>query len=76
MSANRFFSFLLGAAAGAAAAWFFTTEKGQETVAEIKEKAAAGFDQLGNAVEDLKDKAKATARAAVETLEDVVEKQQ
>ena len=64
MSANNFFSFLAGAAAGAAVAWLLTSEKGQETVAEIKEKAADGFEQLGNAFEDIKDKAKASARAA------------
>jgi gas vesicle protein len=76
MSAGKFFSVLVGAAAGAAAAWWLHSEKGQETVADIKEKAAAGFDQLGNAVEDLKVKAKASAKAAVETLEEAVEKKQ
>jgi len=76
MSASKFFSFLVGAAAGAAAAWWLASDKGQETVAELKEKAAAGFDQLGNAVDDLKQKAKASAKAAVESLEEVVEKKQ
>lgn len=76
MSASKFFSFLVGAAAGAAAAWLFTSEKGKETVADIKEKATAGFDQLENAMEDFKDKAKATAKAAVETIEEAVEKKQ
>jgi gas vesicle protein len=75
MSANNFFSFLAGAAAGAAVAWLLTSEKGQETVAEIKEKAADGFEQLGNAFEDIKDKAKASARAAVETVEEAVKQQ-
>lgn len=76
MSAKNFFSFLAGAAAGAALAWLFTSEKGQETVAEIKEKAADGIEQLGNAFEDFKEKAKASAKAAVETVEEVVKKQQ
>jgi len=75
MSANNFFSFLAGAAAGAAVAWLLTSEKGQETVAEIKEKAADGFEQLGNAFEDIKEKAKASARAAVETVEEAVKQQ-
>ena len=75
MSANNFFSFLAGAAAGAAVAWLLTSEKGQETVAEIKEKAADGFEQLGNACEDSKEKAKAAARAAVETVEEAVKQQ-
>ncbi len=76
MSAKHFFSFLAGAAAGAAVAWLFTSEKGQETVAEIKEKAADGIEQLGKAFEDFKEKAKASAKAAVETVEEVVKKQQ
>jgi gas vesicle protein len=76
MSANNFFSFLAGAAAGAAVAWLLTSEKGQETVAELKDKAAAGMDQLGNAFEEFKDKAKASAKAAVETVEEAVKQQQ
>lgn len=74
MSANHFFSFLAGAAAGAAVAWLLTSEKGQETVAEFKEKAAAGLDQLGNAVEDFKAQAEAKARAAVDTVEEAINK--
>ena len=76
MSANNFFSFLVGAAAGAAVAWLFTSEKGQETVAELKEKAAAGMDELGNAFEEIKCKAKASAKAAVETVEEAVKQKQ
>jgi gas vesicle protein len=76
MSANNFFSFLAGAAAGAAVAWLFTSEKGQETVAELKEKAAAGMDELGNAFEEIKGKAKASAKAAVETVEEAVKQKQ
>ena len=72
MSSNHFFSFIVGAAAGAAVAWLLTSEKGQETAAELKEKASAGLDQLGNAVEDFKAKAEAKARAAVETVEEAV----
>lgn len=74
MSANHFFSFLVGAAAGAAVAWLLTSEKGQETAAELKSKAAAGLDQLENAVEDFKAKAEATAKAAVDTVEEAVGK--
>ena len=75
MSANHFFSFLAGAAAGAAVAWLLSSEKGQETLTEIKDKASAGVDELGDTFEDLKDKAKATAKAAVETVEDAIKQQ-
>ena len=74
MSANHFFSFLVGAAAGATVAWLLTSEKGQETVAEIKEKASAGLDQLENAVDDFKPKAGAKAKAAVESVEEALGK--
>ena len=77
MSAKHFFTFLAGAAAGAAIAWLATSEKGQETVAELKEKATDGINQLGNTLGDFKEKAKATAKAAVETVEEaVMQKQQ
>ena len=72
MSARHFFTFLVGAAAGAAVAWMVSSEKGKETVAEIKEKATEGFDQLGNALGELKEKAKASAKAAVETAEEAI----
>ena len=74
MSANHFFSFLMGAAAGAAVAWLLTSEQGKETAAELKAKASAGLDQLENAVEDFKAKAEQKAKAAAETVEEVIGK--
>jgi gas vesicle protein len=74
MSAKSFFSFLMGAAAGAAVAWLLTSEEGKQTAAELKAKAAAGLDQLENAVEDIKAKAEVKAKAAVETVEEALGK--
>ena len=76
MSANNFFTFLAGAAAGAAVAWLLSSEKGRETAENIKRRAAEGLDQLENAVEDIKAKAEATAKAAAETVEEAVGKNQ
>lgn len=70
MSTKGFFAFLAGAAAGAAAIWLTKTEEGREKVDQIKKKAASGLNELENAVEDFKDKAEATAKAAVETVEE------
>ena len=72
MSANHFFSFLAGAAAGAAVAWLLTSEQGKETAAELKEKAVEGLNQLENAVEDFKAQAGAKAKAAMETVEEAL----
>ena len=74
MSGNKFFSFLFGAAAGAAVAWLLSSEKGKQTAEDLKRRAAEGLGDLENAVEDLKVKAEATARAAAETVEEAVGK--
>lgn len=70
MSAKGLFAFIAGAAAGAAAIWLLKTEEGQKKAEEIKQKAAAGLDDLENAVGDLKNKAEAKAKAAVEAVEE------
>jgi len=70
MSAKGLFAFIAGAAAGAAAIWLLKTEEGQQKAEEIKQKAAAGLDELENAVGDLKNKAEAKAKAAVEAVEE------
>lgn len=70
MNAKGLFSFIAGAAAGAAVIWLLKTEEGQQKAEEIKQKAAAGLDGLENAVGDLKNKAEATAKAAVEAVEE------
>ena len=70
MSAKGLFAFIAGAAAGAAAIWLLKTDEGREKAEEIKKKAAAGLEELENAGENLKDKAEATAKAAVETVEE------
>ncbi len=70
MSAKSFFSFVIGVAAGATAAWFLSTEKGQQTIADIKGKAAEGLDQLDNAVGEFKAKAEAKVRAVADTIEE------
>jgi hypothetical protein len=70
MSAKGLFAFIAGAAAGAAAIWLLKTDEGREKAEEIKKKAASGLEELENAVENLKDKAEATAKAAVETVEE------
>jgi len=72
MSSNNFFTFLVGAATGAAVAWLLSSEKGKETAENIKRRAAEGLDELENVVEDLKSKAEATAKAAKETVEEAV----
>ena len=74
MSTNHFFTFLAGAATGAAVAWLLSSEKGRETTENIRRRAAEGLDQLENAVEDFKAKASAAAKAAVETVEEAVGK--
>jgi len=70
MSTKGFFAFLVGAAAGAAAIWLTKTDEGREKVEQIKKKAASGLEEIENAVEDFKGKAEATAKAAVETVEE------
>ena len=72
MSANHFFSFLAGAAAGAAVAWLLSSEKGKETVETIKRRAAEGLDELQNAVEDVQAKATVAVKAAAETVKGAV----
>lgn len=73
MSANHFFTFLAGAAAGAAAAWLLCSERGKETVENIKRRAAEGLDELQNAVEDVQAKASVAVKAAAETVKEAVE---
>lgn len=70
MSTKGFLAFIAGVAAGAAAIWLTKTDEGREKVDEIKKKAAEGLEELENKVEDLKGKAEATAKAAVETVEE------
>lgn len=70
MSAKGLFAFIAGAAAGATAYWFLKTDEGRAKVEEIKKKAASGIEEIENAVEDLKGKAEAKAKAAVETVEE------
>lgn len=72
MSANNFFTFLVGAAAGAAVAWLLTSEKGQQTAQELKQRAAEGLGELENAVEDLKFKAEGAAKSAAQTVKEAV----
>lgn len=74
MSAKGLFAFIAGAAAGAAAIWLLNTEEGREKVDEIKKKAAAGLEEIENKMEDLKGKAEATAKAAVDTVEEKLKK--
>lgn len=74
MSTKGFLAFLAGAAAGAAAIWLTKTDEGREKIDQLKKKAASGLDELENAVENFKDKAEATAKAAVETVEEKVGK--
>lgn len=74
MSTKGFLAFLAGAAAGAAAIWLAKTDEGREKIDQLKKKAASGLDELENAVENFKDKAEATAKAAVETVEEKVVK--
>jgi ElaB/YqjD/DUF883 family membrane-anchored ribosome-binding protein len=74
MSTKGFLAFLAGAAAGAAAIWLAKTDEGREKIDQLKKKAASGLDELENAVENFKDKAEATAKAAVETVEEKVGK--
>ena len=74
MSVKSLFSFLAGAAAGAAAIWLLTTEEGREKTEEIKKKAAEGIEELENAVENLKNKAEAGAKAAAKKVEDTLGK--
>ena len=72
MSSNNFFTFIVGAATGAAVAWLLSSEKGKQTTEDIKRRAAEGLGELENAVEDIKAKAEATAKAAAETVEEAV----
>ncbi len=74
MSANNFFTFLAGAAAGAAVAWLLSTEKGRQTAEELKRRAAEGLDELESMVEDVKVKAESAAKTAAETVEEAVGK--
>lgn len=74
MSAKGLFAFIAGAAAGAAAIWLLNTDEGREKVEEIKKKAAAGLEEIENKMEDLKGKAEATAKAAVDTVEEKLKK--
>ena len=75
MSANNFFTFLAGAATGAAVAWLLSSEKGKQAAEDLKQRAAEGLGELENAVENLKNKAEATAQSVVETVEEAVGKE-
>ena len=70
MSVKSLFSFIAGAAAGAAVVWLMSTDEGRAKAEEIKKKAAEGLDEIENAVENLKSKAEATAKSAMETVEE------
>ena len=72
MSSNNFFTFIVGAATGAAVDWLLSSEKGKQTTEDLKRRAAEGLGELENAVEDIKAKAEATAKAAAETVEEAV----
>ena len=72
MSSNNIFTFIVGAATGAAVAWLLSSEKGKQTTEDLKRRAAEGLGELENAVEDIKAKAEATAKAAAETVEEAV----
>ena len=72
MSSNNFFTFIVGAVTGAAVAWLLSSEKGKQTTEDLKRRAAEGLGELENAVEDIKAKAEATAKAAAETVEEAV----
>ena len=74
MSANNFFTFLAGAATGAAVAWLLTSEKGKQTAEELKRRAAEDLGELENTVEDLKFKAEGAAKAAAQTVKEAVGK--
>ena len=73
MSANSFFNFLVGAAAGAAVAWLLTSEKGKQTADDLKNRAAEGLDEIENAIKDFKAKAEAKFKAAEETVAEKVD---
>ncbi len=70
MSAKSFFSFVIGVAAGATAAWFLSTEKGRQTIAEIKGKAALSKQIDEIAAGEFKAKAEAKVRAVADTIEE------
>lgn len=46
MSIKGLFTFIAGAAAGAAAIWLMTTDEGRAKTEEIKKKAAEGFESI------------------------------
>ena len=71
MSFKSTFSFIIGAAAGAAAVWLLTSEKGREKTSEFRQKAAEGFDTVKNKAKEVK----AEVISAVETIEEKVEQQ-
>lgn len=50
-----FAGMLLGAAAGAALAWFLTTDKGKEVVEEARAAVKSGAEKIKKTVSDLKD---------------------
>ena len=70
MSAKGFISFLAGAAIGAVAVWLATSDEGREKVEELKKKASETLEGLEGKVEDLKAKAEAQAKAAVDAVEE------
>ena len=73
MSVKSLFSFIAGAAAGAAVVWLMSTDEGRAKAEEIKKKAAEGLDEIENAIKDFKAKAEAKFKAAEETVAEKVD---
>lgn len=57
MKGSNFFSLLVGAAIGALATALFTTDKGDEILSSVKEKADEGIDALEKKIKKVKEEA-------------------